>query len=305
MLKAYVTVGLQASGKSTWARDLLKKESGKWKRINRDLIRELLDDSVWSPENERFVVKVRDMLMTESLKKGFSVIIDDTNLKRKNFDDIVEVIRRTNLDVHVMEKFFPIELEEAIKRDAGRPRPVGEKVIRDTYKKFGLNYVKDWKCRSETITKIASQVQQYIEDPALPYAILSDLDGTLAKIGDRNVYDASRCDEVDIPNKQVVETIELYHAQGYKIIFVSGRKDTYEIPTRRFIENIFGESFPYQLLMRRGDDERKDAIIKQEIFDTYIRGKYNPFLILDDRDQVVQFWRSIGLTCFQVAEGNF
>jgi predicted kinase len=305
MLKAYVTVGLQASGKSTWARDLLKKEPGKWKRINRDLLRELLDDSVWTPENERFIVRTRDMLMCESLKKGFNIIIDDTNLKRRNFDDIVEVIRRTNLDVHVMEKFFPVELEEAIKRDAGRTRPVGEQVIRDTYKKFGLNHVKNWSCRSETITKAANQTQQYQFNPALPYAILIDLDGTLAKIGNRNVYDATNCDEIDIINEPVARTAELYDANGYKIIFVSGRKDTYEAPTRKFIVKHLGQNFQYQLYMRKSDDDRKDSIIKSEIYDTHIRNKYNPFFIMDDRDQVVEFWRSIGLTCFQVAPGSF
>jgi hypothetical protein len=27
--------------------------------------------------------------------------------------------------------------------------------------------------------------------------------------------------------------------------------------------------------------------------------------VFDDRDQVVRMWRSLGLTVFQVAEGNF
>ena len=29
------------------------------------------------------------------------------------------------------------------------------------------------------------------------------------------------------------------------------------------------------------------------------------FLVVDDRDRVVKLWRSLGLTTFQVAEGNF
>ena len=29
------------------------------------------------------------------------------------------------------------------------------------------------------------------------------------------------------------------------------------------------------------------------------------FCVLDDRDRVVKMWRDLGLTCFQVAQGNF
>jgi len=33
--------------------------------------------------------------------------------------------------------------------------------------------------------------------------------------------------------------------------------------------------------------------------------KYHVEFVLDDRNQVVNFWRYLGLTCFQVAEGDF
>ena len=61
----------------------------------------------------------------------------------------------------------------------------------------------------------------------------------------------------------------------------------------------------YQLFMRKTDDFRKDAIVKEEIYQGEIEGKYNVLCVLDDRNQVVEFWRSKGLSCFQVAEGNF
>jgi hypothetical protein len=130
-----------------------------------------------------------------------------------------------------------------------------------------------------------------------------DLDGTLAIIGDRNVYDASRCDEIDILNEPVAETVLKFHAAGYNIVFLSGRKNTYEEPTRRFIEKHL--SIPYELYMRDASDNRKDSITKLELFNNHIRGRYNPFFVLDDRESVCKVWRSIGLTCFQVAEGKF
>jgi len=43
----------------------------------------------------------------------------------------------------------------------------------------------------------------------------------------------------------------------------------------------------------------------KEIFDNHIAPKYNISYVLDDRDRVVDMWRSLGLTCFQVDWGNF
>jgi hypothetical protein len=58
--------------------------------------------------------------------------------------------------------------------------------------------------------------------------------------------------------------------------------------------------------MRKAKDYRKDAIIKREIFDREISGKYRIEFVLDDRDQVVDMWRKdLKLNCFQVNYGNF
>ena len=37
----------------------------------------------------------------------------------------------------------------------------------------------------------------------------------------------------------------------------------------------------------------------------FIKDKYRVLFVLDDRNQVVDMWRDIGLTCLQVADGNF
>ena len=57
--------------------------------------------------------------------------------------------------------------------------------------------------------------------------------------------------------------------------------------------------------MRSTGDHRNDAIVKQELYEQEIAGKYNVDFCVDDRDRVVDLWRSLGLTCFQVAEGWF
>ena len=57
--------------------------------------------------------------------------------------------------------------------------------------------------------------------------------------------------------------------------------------------------------MRTIGDHRSDFIIKQEIYEREFKGKYNVLYVLDDRNQTVNMWRALGLTCLQVAAGDF
>jgi hypothetical protein len=61
-----------------------------------------------------------------------------------------------------------------------------------------------------------------------------------------------------------------------------------------------------ELLMRKTGDNRKDSIIKKEIFMEHVQNKYFIEFILDDRNQVVDMWRNdLQLPCFQVYYGDF
>ena len=57
--------------------------------------------------------------------------------------------------------------------------------------------------------------------------------------------------------------------------------------------------------MRAAGDDRKDEIIKREIYNREIKPAFDVLCVLDDRDQVVRMWRAMGLTCLQVAPGDF
>ena len=127
------------------------------------------------------------------------------------------------------------------------------------------------------------------------------MDGTLAILDDRNPYDVSRCN-LDLPNKPVLETVLKWQSTT-TIIIVSGRTDDGKEKTATWL-NKYGVNYQH-LYMRKTGDMRKDAIIKQEIYNDLIRDKYNILFILDDRQQVVDMWRGLGLTVFQVAEGDF
>ena len=315
MIKVEMLVGIPGSGKSTYAKQVVAKDPSNWVRINNDDLRAMMNGSVWSQDYEKMVTDARNYLIRDALKRGKSVIIDNLNLNRRHFDDVCKIAKSVNSDIMVYEKSFYISLEDAIERDSKREgkAKVGEEVIKKWWKESGGKQHQFYKPRTEIYNERKGSAQA-VEGPAwddsLPTAVLCDLDGTLALIHNRSPYDASDCDIKDLPNTPVIETVLAHYEAGRKIIFCSGREDKYRPETIRFIEKYCKQfesefSIPYELFMRKTDDFRKDSIIKEEIYQAEIEGKYNVLCVLDDRDQVVEFWRSKGLTCFQVAPGNF
>lgn len=301
MQTIWILKGLPGSGKSTWAKEQVLREPGKYKRINKDDLRAMLDAGKWSPENEKFVLGVRNSIATDALRRGMNVIVDDTNLDSDHYKNILNLVKSLNIEAFVTEKFFPCDIDECIKRDAARSHPVGEDVILKMAKRYPRATAGKPKC--ETVYKMIC-VDPYQPTEDLPKALICDLDGTLALIDHRNPYDASLC-ELDGLCVPVANTVKAFYEKGYKIIFASGRMDDYRPQTENFLKYHLPD-MEYLLLMRKSGDSRKDSIIKREIFDNHIRNSYNVEFVLDDRNSVVQTWRhELGLTCFQVADGNF
>jgi hypothetical protein len=139
----------------------------------------------------------------------------------------------------------------------------------------------------------------------LPKAIICDIDGTLALLGNRNRYDPTT--GVDVLNDPIANILKVYDSQTVlqvDLIIVTGREEKYRDFTENWLEA--NEISHYkQLYMRKTGDYRKDYIIKKEIYEKEVKGKYEVLFVLDDRDQVVKMWREEGLTCLQVAYGNF
>jgi len=145
--------------------------------------------------------------------------------------------------------------------------------------------------------------------------VIFDLDGTLANIDERREkamkpngklnwekFFSEELIKKDLPNIPVIKTAKLFHQNGFKIYVLSGRSDKTMKGTTQWLKKY---DVPFDLLKMRGkNDTRPDEIIKKE-FIVELAILENIFLILDDREKVVEMWRSLGLTCFQVNEGKF
>ena len=130
--------------------------------------------------------------------------------------------------------------------------------------------------------------------------IIVDIDGTIALKGNRDPYDYALVRE-DFPNKKVISVV-MQLENWNDVVFVSGRSKICREDTEQWLAQI-GFEKP-ELYMRRLDDYRSDEIVKKEIYYRYISPR-NVLCVFDDRNKVVKMWRELGLTCLQVAEGDF
>lgn len=284
-----MTKGLPGSGKSTWAREYVLTHPGSM-RLNKDELREMLHAGKHTKYNEKQVLQYRDALTRLALAAKKTVIVDDTNLNPIHQETMAKIAEEYRVPL-VIQSFMEVPLDECIMRDKKRDKMVGEKVIRGMYNQY--------------VRKAPVMVEW---DETLPSCILCDIDGTLALFGNENPYerDFSK-DQVNTPVAYILDTMSHEDrpddSSHPMIILMSGRSGKFEKQTREWLE---AHSIPYdELHMRAEGDTRKDSVVKQELYEAHIKGKYNVLFVLDDRNQVVELWRSLGLTCLQVADGNF
>jgi len=169
--------------------------------------------------------------------------------------------------------------------------------------------------------------------------VIFDLDGTLAIIEKRriksgsptgnkpvqakmdwDVFFAAENIQLDEPNEPVIKMAQMFHNDGFKIVIFSGRNDRSFHTTKEWLEKF---DVPFDLLVLRPDKFQADSwpiangnpatkamrfmpdeILKKEMLDTFVDID-DVFLVVDDRQKVVDMWRDLGLNTFQVAPGNF
>lgn len=298
-LKVIITRGLPASGKSTFAREWVAEDPDNRVCIEKDTIRKdarLFKDGVYVHKrgDEGIVLKERDRQIRQALQSGKSVVSSDTNLVNKHVNQISNIARNNNAEIEI-KSFLDVPIATLLERDAKRENSVGEQVIRRMF--------------HEQVKKMSTFLKY---NPELPTCIISDIDSTLT-LGpkDRSPYEWHKVgnDDINLGTSAIIDGI---HFIGYvdKIFLFSGRDEVCRPETQEWLER---HDIEYdELYMRRSDhvDEHgnqvKDTVVKQEMLEKYIIGKYNVLFVMDDRKMVCDMWRDVyGLNVFQLGDPNF
>ncbi len=152
-------------------------------------------------------------------------------------------------------------------------------------------------------------------------AIIVDLDGTLCNIYHRKKYiDGSlgkkdwdkfyeKCseDNINLWCSLIIKSVQdVYESneETFCIFFITGRPEKYRNITNEWLD-FYMRGRNINLFMRPDNDFTKDSIIKKNIFEKQIKGKYDVLFAIDDRQQVVDMWREEGLVCLQCDKGDF
>jgi len=221
MPKLIATVGLPASGKTTFARALQPSIV----RVNRDDLRRMLHGArLYTQWAERQVTAAQRAQVEALLRAGVNVCVDDTNLRARTVREWAKLAARLGAEFEVHD-FTNVPLEECIRRDAQRSEEdrVGEKAIRGLHARYlrGRPYPLPLPVdQPDTSMPPAT----YAPPAEAPKAVMVDIDGTVALMCDRSPYDETRVHE-DRPNSAVITAVRAMHAAGHAVIFCSGRTD--------------------------------------------------------------------------------
>ena len=302
--KLILTRGIQGSGKSTWARQWVEEDPENRVRINNDDIRNMLG-KYWVTSRENLVSSIKKNMAEEAINRGYNIVVDNMNLNPKEVLFWKDMVKMANMDpdgyqYEIEFKDFFIPLEECIRRDAMRPNSIGEKVIRETWKRY-KHFIQ------------TSEVEKYVnnlikEDESKPYCLVVDMDSTLCfNTTKRPWYGEGAAEGMinDVPNMGVLRLVEQWTKPGptaytNNLIIATGRDTSQEEVTKQWLAKY--NIYPQEFYFRRKGDYRKGVEVKKEQIEKILE-KYNVVAIIDDCEPIVNMYREMGLTVLQPNKG--
>jgi predicted kinase len=286
--QAIITIGCSASGKSTFAEDLCRRNPNEWVEVNRDNIRFKDCEKNWNKykftkKSENKVTVEWDRQLDSAMSCNKNIILSDTNINEYYRSILIKKLDINGYEVIIKE--FPVEFDELLRRDMHRSGSVGYEVLLRQY-----------------ITYQRRTVNKYEPTKGSNKAYIVDIDGTLAINTHRDIFNYTKI-LTDTPNEHVVNVIKgLMYLADYKIIFLSGRDDSCRKDTLIWLQTFINSKINDDaLLMRRTGDRRKDYIVKMELFNNHIRNVNDVLAVIDDRKQVMECcWSVLGLNIINV-----
>ena len=303
MSKIILCWGISGSGKTTWAKQWAEEDPLHRIRLNYDDLRTMLG-KYWVPEREPIMLKIFQSGLNEAMAKGYDIVIDNmSNLNPKHIKEYEELIEAQNnssdgLPKYELEfKLFDTPVEECIRRDALRPLPIGERVIRQQWRKY----------RDFIIQQSIKTVPKLEQDPKLPHCIIVDMDATLClNMSARPFFGPGAAEGMkdDVPIPAICNLVRHYcNDSDAAFIVITGRDESCREATMKWLDDHW--LYPTKLLMRPEGSFLSGPEQKKLIYKRDIKDKYYVDFVLEDSSKVVKMWRELGLICLQPNEGKF
>lgn len=299
MSKLIICRGIQGSGKSTWAKEWAKEDPKNRVRFNWDDMRNMMGE-YWVPERENtgIMKTLRTSFLNEMMQRGWDIVIDNMNLNPEDWEFYEEIVKSFNenypdIKYEIEYKDFFTPVEECIRRDAMRPNPIGEQVIRSTWKRYRHFII----CKE--IEDKFYGMKTYDKDKK--DCIIVDIDSTLCvNLTKRPFYTDDWADKClyDTPLIGPISIVRAHKMTGTcNIIILTGRREDGRAKTEEWLKTY---NVPYDRLYMRGENDfTKSEVFKEKILKTFILPKYNVLFAIDDDDKCVKMFRNNGLICLQ------
>lgn len=295
--KLIICRGIPGSGKSTWAHAWVAESPETRVRLNNDDIRRMFGP-YWVPKRENLVHAVKYHSALNIMAMGYDIVVDNMNLNPEEIEFWNDVVKGFNNIqdgfeyVIEFKEFFNVSLEECLRRDAARENPVGEKAIREIWKRY-KHFIQ------------TSEVEKYVNnlrlwDSGKPMCVVIDMDSTVCFNTSKRPWFGDGSTEAmidDVPNYGVVELIK---AQEYPVVVCTGRNKDQHNVTKEWLANQGINPIAYY--MRENGDYRKGVEVKTELMNQ-ILDKYNVLVVFEDCEPIVKMFRDMGLTVLQPNKG--
>lgn len=303
--KIIIARGIPGSGKSTWARAWVGESPETRIRINNDDIRNMLGD-YWVPSREDLVSFIKHKSAVAAMGHGYDIVVDNMNLNPKEINFWETIVNSHNKDTERVDlgftkykyeiefKDFFIPVEECIKRDAIRPNPIGEKTIREIWKKY-RHFI-----QTTAVEKYVNNMRAF--DLSKPNCVVIDMDSTMCfNMSKRPWYGKGSTEMMldDVPNVNMVKLLQIIH-KYCPVIVCTGRDTSQKEVTKQWLAKY--DIFPTKIYMRQANDFRKGVEIKEELINQILE-EYNIIAIFEDSEPIVQKLRDMGLTVLQPNKG--